>query len=307
MSNTAFLFPGQGSQFVGMAKDLYEQFADAKKIFDLAEDILEFPLKRLCFEGPEDELKQTKFTQPAIFTHSIAVDKLLKDKGLQPKATAGHSLGEYSALVSAGALSFEDGLRLVKIRGALMQIAGEKNPGTMAAIIGGTPEAVTEACNEASAAGVVQPANFNSPGQIVISGSIPGVHKAMEIAKTKGARMAKELVVSGAFHSPLMADALSGLIEALEKVTINNPKIPVYSNVEATPATDAAHIRKLLQQQLTAPVLWETIAQNMISDGFAPFYEVGPGKVLQGLHKRINREASCEAYGTADEIAGFSI
>jgi [acyl-carrier-protein] S-malonyltransferase len=305
MSKIAFIFPGQGSQFVGMGKDLYEQFEEVKSLFDTAEKILEFPLKKLCFEGPEEELKQTQYTQPAIFVHSIAVDKLLKNKNIKPQAAAGHSLGEYSALVCAGALSFEDGLRLVKIRGELMQRAGEKNPGTMAAVIGATPEAVAEACREASDAGIVQPANFNCPGQIVISGSIEGVHKAMEIVKTKGARMAKELVVSGAFHSPLMADALEGLIEALKTVQINQPEIPLYSNVEALPVTDPQHIRELLQKQLTAPVLWENIMNNMLADGFSNFYEVGPGKVLQGLLKRINRDANCLTVGTAEEISAL--
>lgn len=305
MTKTAFLFPGQGSQFVGMGKDLYETHAAVREIFDEAEAILDFPLKKLCFEGPEEELKQTQFTQPAIFTHSLAVERLLKARGITPAGVAGHSLGEYSALVSAGALSFGDGLRLVKIRGELMQHAGEKHPGTMAAVIGASPEAVEEACREAAAAGVVQPANFNCPGQIVISGSIPGVRRAMELVKEKGARMAKELVVSGAFHSPLMAEALSGLVAALEHVPLKDTEIPLYSNVEATPVTAKNKIRELLKKQLLAPVQWEKIITNMIADGFGAFYEVGPGKVLQGLLKRIHREVTCHTMGTGAEIANL--
>ncbi len=302
MNKTAFLFPGQGSQFVGMAKDLYEAYPEVRETFDQAESILKFSLKSLCFEGPEDELKQTRYTQPAIFTHSYAVDGLLKKHGIYPGCVAGHSLGEYSALVSAGALSFEDGLRLVKIRGELMQISGEKNPGTMAAIIGATPEVVAEACAEAASTGIVQPANYNCPGQLVISGSIPGVHRAMELAKEKGARIAKALTVSGAFHSPLMEDALKGLVQALDDVEIRDSKIPVYSNVEALPVTSGDKMRQLLKQQLLSPVLWENIIRNMISDGFAQFYEVGPGQVLRGLLRRIDRKHLCRAVGAAEEI-----
>ncbi len=303
MTKTAFLFPGQGSQYVGMAKDLYETYPEIREMFDHAESILAFPITSLCFDGPEDELKQTRYTQPAIFIHSLAVDRLLKKKDIYPGCVAGHSLGEYSALVSAGALSFEDGLQLVKIRGELMQISGEKNPGTMAAIIGATPEAVTEACTEAASAGIVQPANFNCPGQIVISGSIPGVHRAMEIAREKGARVVKELTVSGAFHSPLMGEALEGLVKALDDVQINDTKIPVYSNVEATPVTSGRKMRELLKQQLLSPVQWEKIINNMIADQFNTFYEVGPEKVLRGLLRRIDRNYPCQTVGETSDLA----
>ena len=290
-----------------MAKDLYAAHAQVRDIFDRAENILGFPLKQLCFEGPDDQLRQTVYTQPAIFTHSIAVTALLRQKGLTPLAVAGHSLGEYSALVSAGALGFEDGLRLVMLRGELMQHSGEKNPGTMAAVIGADNKTVEEACKKATAEGIVQPANYNCPGQLVISGSIPGVHRAMALAKEKGARMVKELVVSGAFHSPLMADALAGLEAALDSVDMKDPDVPVYSNVEARPVTDATHIRELLKQQLMAPVRWESIMRNLIADGYGPFYEVGPGKVLAGLLKRTDREQVCTTLGTATELENMVI
>jgi len=302
MGKIAFLFPGQGAQFVGMARDLYEHYTEARNLMDRAEEILEFPLRTLCFQGPEAELKQTRYTQPAIFVHSVMVNSLLAKRGLEPEAAAGHSLGEYSALVSAGVLSFEDALRLVKIRGELMQSSGEKNPGTMAALIGATPEIAAAVCAEAASAGIVQPANFNCPGQIVISGSINGVHRAMEIAPRHGVRMAKELVVGGAFHSPLMEAALSGLTEALQEVNLQAGKIPVYSNVEAVPVTDPEKIRGLLQQQLLAPVKWENIIRNMIEDGFEHFYEVGPGAVLKGLLRRIDRAKVCKSVGTVEEL-----
>ncbi len=301
MSKIAFLFPGQGSQFIGMGKDLYDAYPQAKDIFERAESILEFPLTRICFEGPEEVLKQTRYTQPAIFVHSVVVDSLLKAHGISADGAAGHSLGEYSALVSAGALTFEDGLRLVKIRGELMQRSGENHPGTMAAILGLTPEAVDQACQQASEFGVVQPANFNSPGQIVISGEVEAVHRAMEIAKSKGARLIKQLVVSGAFHSPLMGEALKGLTRALQEVKLEKAALPVYSNVEAKPVTEPVKIRHLLEKQLLAPVLWENIINNMIADDFDTFYEVGPGKVLTGLLKRINRQYPCTPVsGVAD-------
>ncbi len=286
MPSFAFVFPGQGSQYVGMGKDLFEQNEAARKTFEEADRILGFSLSRLCFAGPEDELRQTKNTQPAIFLHSIVLSQLLTTDAAA--MAAGHSLGEYSALVHAGALSFEDGLKLVRLRGELMQKAGVEQPGTMAAVIGLQPGDVKALCSEASVAGIVQPANFNSPGQIVISGSVEGVRKGMELAKARGAKLVKELQVSGAFHSPLMASAGEGLRAALEGTSIRDAAIPVYTNVTAGPVTKASEIRKMLVLQLTEPVRWEESVVNMVAAGADTFVEIGPGKVLQGLIKRID-------------------
>ena len=289
MALTAYVFPGQGSQYVGMGKDLFAQHAPSRELMERADRILGFGLSAICFGGPEDALRQTKNTQPAIFLHSVA---LFTATGGRPGMVAGHSLGEYSALVAAGALAFDDALRLVRLRGELMQKAGEEHPGTMAAVVGLAPQAVEEICREASAAGVVQPANFNSPGQIVISGSVAGVRRGMELAKARGAKMVKELVVSGAFHSPLMAGAEEGLRAALDATAIQDARIPVYANVSAGPVRDAATIRDLLCRQLTSPVRWEESVLNMVRDGATEFTEVGPGKVLQGLIKRCAPQAA---------------
>ena len=285
MGMIAFVFPGQGSQYVGMGKDLCEQDPGSRQLFERADTLLGFSLSQICFQGPEDEIRQTKNTQPAIFLHSVALGRLLAE--IKPDMVAGHSLGEYSALVTAGAIGFEDALRLVRLRGELMQHAGAVNKGTMAAVVGMLPEVVQQVCQDASEFGVVQPANFNSPGQIVISGSIEGVHRAMEIAKQRGAKLVKELVVSGAFHSPLMELARDGLKRALETTAIHNANIPVYANVTAEPVIEASEIRELLFQQITSPVQWEQSVKNMVRDGASSFVEVGPGKVLQGLVKRI--------------------
>ena len=300
MSTVALLFPGQGSQYVGMGKDLYEKSVHAKEMFEHANAILGFPLSRICFNGPEDELRQTRNTQPAIFIHSMVLMRLLRN--LNVSMVAGHSLGEYSALVAAGALSFEDGLKLVRLRGELMQHAGEMNKGTMAAVVGLEQETLERVCREASHAGIVQPANFNSPGQTVISGSIDGVHKAMEIAKQSGAKLVKELVVSGAFHSPLMESAKAGLKEALDKTTINDARIPVFANVTAEPVSRSSEIRDLLFRQVTSPVRWEQTVRNIVRDGATAFYEVGPGKVLQGLVKRTETSVHCGGYDKFEDL-----
>jgi len=298
----AFIFPGQASQYVGMGKDIYENYDQARRVFDLANDIMEMDLRGICFEGPEETLKQTNITQPAIFVHSVAVFEILRDKGFLPSAVAGHSLGEYNALVAAGSLKFEDGLKLVKERGRLMYEAGQNQPGTMAAIIGLDPEKVKQLCADLAETGIVQPANFNSPGQIAISGDVKTVHAAIDKAKEAGAKKAVELVVSGAFHSPLMKQAQEGLQAAIENTEFKDAQVPLYSNVEATAVTDNVKIRQLLIKQLTQPVLWQTIVENMISDGFESFYELGPGKVLRGLQKRINRQTPCTEIGTVEQI-----
>jgi [acyl-carrier-protein] S-malonyltransferase len=256
-------------------------------------------LTAICFDGPAEELTQTRYTQPAIFVHSVIMTEL---SGLEPSMAAGHSLGEYSALVAAGALSFADGLRLVKKRGELMQEAGTRSPGTMAAVIGAEPALVNDACAEASDTGIVQAANFNSPGQIVISGSVAGVDRAMEVLKEKGVRIVKKLPVSGAFHSPLMQYAQDELGAVLEQTEIRDARFPVYTNVTAAPVTDAATIREMLLRQVTSPVLWEDSMRAMIAGGADTFFEVGPGTVLQGLLKRIDGERACTALGTHEQL-----
>lgn len=301
MTKRAFLYPGQASQYVGMGKDLYENFEDVKAIYDTAEKFLGFPLKKICFEGPEEELKRTQITQPAIFVHSYAVTKLLLDKGLNPDCVAGHSLGEYTALVAAKALTFEQALNVVKIRGEQMQKAGDVNPGTMAAIIGMEEAQVRELCNNASTIGVVQIANYNSPGQLVISGSVQGVREVMSTAGKMGAKRTIELVVSGAFHSPLMEHAQEGLKKALENAHFSKAKMPVYTNVTAQATSEPEDLRDSSYKQLTHPVLWTDIIRNMINAGVDEFYEVGPGKVLTGLLKRISREHRCYPTGTKEQ------
>jgi [acyl-carrier-protein] S-malonyltransferase len=298
----AFLFPGQASQYVGMAKDLCEKFAVARELFARANDLLGFDIQQICFAGPEEELTKTHVTQPAIFIHSAIVTRLLAEKAMAPDMVAGHSLGEYSALFAAGVLDFDEALALVKRRGELMHRAGLENPGTMAAIVGLDPPEVEAVCNEAASAGIVCPANFNSPGQIAISGSIAVVQKAMTLAKARGARLVKQLAVGGAFHSPLMTSAREGLREGLQKAHFRDARCPIYVNVTAKPVQKAGELRQRLDEQLTSPVRWIESIENMIADGATQFYEVGPGNVLAGLLKRINRNFSAKTVGTVAEL-----
>ena len=274
-----------------MAQDLFENSVEAKEMIKTADDALGINLSYIMFNGPEEQLKQTEFTQPAIFLHSAVLANIIRT--LSVDAAAGHSLGEYSALISANAIQFYDAVKLVRARGKAMQQAGIDNPGTMAAIIGLSPEKVSQCCAEASFVGISQCANFNSPGQIVISGSIEGVKKTMEICKANGAKLVKELVVSGALHSPLMESAKKSLSDELNQTHFYDARFPVYANVSALPVTDKNEIKKLLFDQLTSPVRWEETITNMIKDGIDEFYEVGPGKVLQGLVKRINPDVKC--------------
>jgi [acyl-carrier-protein] S-malonyltransferase len=300
MVKTALIFPGQGSQYVGMGKDLYEGNAAARVLFNKADETLGFSISRICFEGPEEELRQTKNTQPAIFLHSIVLFQLINK--IHFEMTAGHSLGEYSALVAAGALTFEDGLKLVRLRGELMQEAGLEYPGTMAAIVGLDSNIVNELCLEASVDEIVQTANFNSPGQVVVSGSLAGVQKVMELAKTRSAKIVKELPVSGAFHSSLMESARAGLEAALGRIEIRDAAVPVYANVTARPMHFADEIRNLLIRQLISPVRWEESVVSMTTDGAEMFVEIGPGKVLQGLVKRINNNVKTIGFEKLSDI-----
>lgn len=302
MPKIGFLFPGQGSQAVGMGRDFAESLEWAAGMYGQAAELLGFDLAAVCFDGPEETLRQTRYTQPGLVVHSAIADRLLRERGVVPDAVAGHSLGEYSALVSSGVLSFDGALVLVRERSRLMSEAGTRRPGAMAAIIGLPAGDVADLCREASGAGVVQPANYNSPEQTVISGTREGVRAAAEAAKAKGAKRVLELPVSGAFHSPLMEETAAEFAPAIVHAAFGPPSVPVYTNVAAAAVQDPEAIRDMLTRQMTHPVRWVETVQSMIRDGVTTFYEVGPGKVLAGLVKRIDRDAEVIACGTLADI-----
>jgi [acyl-carrier-protein] S-malonyltransferase len=302
---TAFLFPGQASQKVGMGLDLYNETEIGKNYFDIANEIMQIDLRDIAFNGPEDTLKQTRYTQPAIYIVSVILGELLKNNGHNAAAVAGHSLGEYSALTYVNAFDFNTGMKLVKLRAESMQVAGTLMKGTMAAIIGLDRVIIDEICKNYSK-GIIVPANFNAPGQIVVSGETDAVKDVMALAKESGARMVVELNVSGAFHSPLMTSAKEALSEKLKSIVIEDIEIPIYSNVTAEPIKKAADIRQNLINQLDNAVQWQDTILNMINNNIARFVEVGPGKVLQGLNKRIDRNINSSGIQTNIDVNSYT-
>ena len=302
LMNTAFLFPGQASQKIGMGLDLFQKSELGKKYYDLANDILDCDIQDISFNGPEEILEQTKYTQPAIYVVSVILGKLLLDKGFTPTVAAGHSLGEYSALTIGGAFNFRTGLKLVKCRAESMQTAGEIQNGTMAAIIGLSDDEIQSICGSSSNGNVVVPANYNSPGQVVISGEVSAVHLAMNKATEAGARNVIKLNVSGAFHSPLMTPAREALAEILNSIEIRDTIMPVYLNVSAKPITRRSDIRNGLISQLEKSVLWHKTITTMNKNKINKYFEIGPGRVLQGLNRRINRTFQTTGIETLDDV-----
>jgi [acyl-carrier-protein] S-malonyltransferase len=303
VGKTALLFPGQGAQSVGMGADLYQASARAREIFDRADSLLGFKLSTICFEGPEDRLNATDISQPAIFVTSVALAECFAagaGRDIKADATAGLSLGEYTALWAAGALSFDDGVRLTRRRGELMQAAADANPSTMVSIMGLDEEQIKNICEAASAMGIISPANFNCPGQIVVSGTKASCAKALTLAEEAGGR-AIELKVAGAFHSRLMASAAEGLADELRKIALGDLRMPVVANVTADYYGSSADVPPMLVRQLTGSILWQKSMERLLADGFDTFYEVGPGRVLRGLMKKINRGAAVHGVGTAAE------
>ena len=298
----AFLYPGQASQYVGMGADLYEKFDSVRSYYSRASEALGFDLAEISFNGPIEKLTQTSVTQPAIFTHSYSLSMLLADKGIKPDFAAGHSLGEYAAYTSAGSMELTDAINLVKARADSMQKACDENPGIMAAVIGMELETLETICAQENKNGVVNVANLNSPAQLVISGEIAPVREVMEFAKEHGAKIVKELNVGGAFHSPLMKSAVEELSQVLESVSISSPEFPVFTNVSGQPLFNPEEIKRSLIEQLTSPVRWYPSMLNMANAGASEFIEIGPGKVLQGLTKRTNKEFRSSGIDRLDDL-----